>query len=64
MVGGTVRPEILDTFAHAFLALSDCFATPKTITHQAFPSKNTGVGCPFLQGIFLTQGLNLSLLHW
>ena len=30
-----------------------------------FPGKNTGVGCHFLlQGIFLTQGSNLSLLHW
>ena len=33
-----------------------------------FPSKNTGMGCPFLlQGIFLIQGLNpilLCLLHW
>ena len=30
-----------------------------------FPGKNTGVGCNFLlQGIFLTQGSNLSLLHW
>ena len=33
-----------------------------------FPGKNTGVGCHFLlQGIFLTQGLNLCLLcvlHW
>ena len=33
-----------------------------------FPGKNTRVGCHFiLQGIFLTQGLNLclfSLLHW
>ena len=30
-----------------------------------FPGKNTGVGCHFLfQGIFLTQGLNLHLLHW
>ena len=30
-----------------------------------FPSKNTGVGCHFLlQGIFLTQGSNPSLLHW
>ena len=33
-----------------------------------FPGKNTGVVCHFLlQGIFLTQGLNLSLLcllHW
>ena len=28
-----------------------------------FPSKNTGVGCHHLQGIFLTQGPNLSLLH-
>ena len=32
------------------------------------PSKNTGVGCcAFLQGLFLTQGWNLSLLylqHW
>ena len=33
-----------------------------------YPVKNTGVGCHFLlQGIFLTQGLNvhfLHLLHW
>ena len=30
-----------------------------------FPGKNTGVGCHFLlQGIFLTQGPNPSLLHW
>ena len=30
-----------------------------------FPAKNTGVGCHFfLQGIFLTQGLNPHLLHW
>ena len=29
-----------------------------------FPSKNTGVGChSLLQGIFLTQGSNLGLLH-
>ena len=29
------------------------------------PGKNTGVGChSLLQGIFLTLGLNLSLLHW
>ena len=32
---------------------------------QDFPSQNTGVGCHFLlQGIFLTQGSNLHLLHW
>ena len=30
-----------------------------------FLGKNTGVGCHFLlQGIFLTQGLNLGLLHY
>ena len=30
-----------------------------------FPSKNTGVDCHFfLQGLFLTQGSNLHLLHW
>ena len=30
-----------------------------------FPGKNIGVGCHFLlQRIFLTQGLNPSLLHW
>ena len=31
----------------------------------SFPGKNTRVGCHFLcQGIFLTQGLSLRLLHW
>ena len=43
------------------------------IAHQVLcpwnsPGKNTGVGCHFLlQGLFLTQGLKLSLLyfwHW
>ena len=40
-----------------------------TVAHQAplsmdFPGKNTGVGCYVLtQGIFPTQGSNLSLLH-
>ena len=30
-----------------------------------FPGKNTGVGSHFLlQGIFLTLGWNLRLLHW
>ena len=29
------------------------------------PGKNTGAGCRFhLLGVFLTQGLNQSLLHW
>ena len=42
--------------------------TPWTVAHQAplsmGPSKNIGVRCHFLlQGIFLTQGLNLGVLH-
>ena len=40
----------------------------KLLCPQDSPGKNTGVGChAVLQGIFLTQGLNLSLLrllHW
>ena len=32
---------------------------------KGFPGKNTEVSCHFLlQGIFLTQGSNLCLLHW
>ena len=44
------------------------FVAPWTIAQQASlsmdsPDKNTGVGCyALLQGIFLTQELNLSLL--
>ena len=43
--------------------------TPWTVLRQAplslgFPWQNTGVGgYSLLQGIFLTQGLNLGLLH-
>ena len=30
-----------------------------------FPGEHSGVGCHFLlQGVFLTQGLKLHLLHW
>ena len=45
------------------------FATLQTVALQAprpwdSPGKNTGVGCrSLLQGIFLTQGSNLGLLH-
>ena len=54
------------------LVMSDTFATPWTVVHQAFcpwafPGKITGVGCHLLlQGIFLTQrsNPNLHLLHW
>ena len=38
---------------------------PGSPVHGMFPGKNTGEGCHFLlQGIFLTQGSNLCLLHW
>ena len=40
----------------------DC-SLPGSSVHGNSPSKNSGVGCHFLlQGIFLTQGLNLNLL--
>ena len=45
------------------------FATPRTAAHRTplsmefFQEKIIGVGGHFPQGIFLTQGLNLSLLH-
>ena len=37
---------------------------PGSSVHGNSPGKNTGVGChAFLQGIFLTQGSNLGLMH-
>ena len=44
----------------------DC-SPPGSSVHGGSPGKNTGVGCHALQGISLTQGLNLHLLcllHW
>ena len=36
----------------------------RAMVHGDFPGKNTGVGCHFLlQGVFLIQGLDLSLLY-
>ena len=38
---------------------------PSSYVHGIFPGKNSRVGCHFLfQGIYPTQGLNPSLLHW
>ena len=43
--------------------LFNSFETPWTIDWWDSPGKNTGVGCHFLlQGIFPTQGPNLSLM--
>ena len=39
------------------------FSLPGTSVHGILQAKNTRVGCEALQGIFLTQGLNLCLLH-
>ena len=42
----------------------DCSLPGSSVHPWDFPSKSTGVGCHFLlQGIFLTQGSNLGLLH-
>ena len=60
---------VLSSFSHVQL-----FATLWTVAHQTLlfhgilQAKNTAVDChAFLQGIFLTRGLNsclLRLLHW
>ena len=40
-------------------------SSPISSVHWIFSSKYTGTRCHFLlQGIFLTQGSNLHLLHW
>ena len=40
------------------------YSPPASSLHGDSPDKNTGVGChAHLQGIFLTQGLNLGLPH-
>ena len=60
-----------DTWYCVYVLLScvQLFLIPWTIACQAplsmeFSGKNTGMGCHFLlQGIFLTHGSNLSLLH-
>ena len=42
----------------------DC-GLPRLLCAWDSPGKNPGGGChALLQGIFLTQGLNLCLLHW
>ena len=57
-------------YAHLFSRVW-LFAISWTVAHQAysfpwnFPGRNIRAGCHFLlQEIFLTQGLDQSLLHW
>ena len=63
--------NILLLLLFSCIVMANSFATRWTVAHQAplcpwdFPGKSIGVGCHFLlQGIFLTQGWNLCLLHW
>ena len=59
----------------SYLSLVCCYVVSNSLQHRGLyprllcrwnsPGKNTGVGCHFLfWGIFLTQWLNLHLLHW
>ena len=51
------------TFCCVYVCVCDQSCLTLCNPHGNFPGKNTGVGCHFLlQGIFLTQGSNLSLL--
>ena len=68
MEGGEVNksksPGCHCSVSRLCLTLSE---TPQTIAPCLwdFPGKHTGVGCHFLfQGIFPSQELKLSLLHW
>ena len=51
-------------FSHSVVSNPMDCSLPGSFVHGDSPDRNTGVGCHFLlQGIFLTQGLNLCLLH-
>ena len=66
--GSMCQPVHIVQYSVSHSVMSDS-ENPWTVTHQAplpleFPGKNTGVGShSLLQGIFPTQGSNLSLLH-
>ena len=68
-VGFSLSWIIHNFYCCCSLVTKSCL-TPWTIAHQAtlsmgFPRQEYWSGFPFpLQGIFLTQGLNLHLLHW
>ena len=55
---------ILCAWVYLSLGVSNSLQPPVFLCPWDFPGKNTGVGShSLLQGIFLTQGLNLSLRH-
>ena len=52
------------SYSHVWLFVIPCAVAHRLLCPWNSPGKNTGVGCNFLlQGIFLTQGKNLGLLH-
>ena len=59
------KEKMKESVSHSVIYL---FATPWTVAYLRpwdSPGKNAGVGCHALfQGIFLTQGWKLYLLHW
>ena len=67
-----IEDNFWERFVYAQLRLTLCdrmdWSPPCSSVHGILPVKNTGVGCHFLlQGIFPTQGSDLSLLcllHW
>ena len=62
------KERLLAVFSHQVVSYSSAtpwIVPPRLLRPWDFPHKNTGVGCHFLlQGIFPTQELNPSLLHW
>ena len=71
-----IFPGLFQSNAHAYSVMSDSLrphglwparllCSCNFLGKNGLPRKLPGVGChSLLQGIFLTQGLNLRLLHW
>ena len=66
IVAGKIQSLHFSLVAQSCLTLCEPMncSLPGSSVHGNSPGKNTGVGChAFLQGIFLTQGSNLGLMH-
>ena len=63
-VGNTIKTESASCSVMSDSLWSRRLWPTRLLSPWDFPGKNTGVGChSLLQGIFLTQGLNLGLQH-
>ena len=63
-LNGHVVVGVLSLFSHVWFCDPMDGSPASLLSPWNFPGKNTGAGCHFfLQGIFLSQGLNLGLLH-